>query len=184
MKSYFFQFPTTSIKFYVTFSTTKNRHLLFDISEALMISSPFLLLLCKIWFQLWLNIWFMTKIESVNRWKNPYLKNLILLLFTILWWRSCYSCSWHLSPFEKFLFLFVWSSSQTEVAVIIAPSIQSEVFIFVHFTFVACRSCYSRTIQFPLKQKLLLLLIASFFHAKVVILLHFTLLSCRKCYSR
>ena len=125
----------------------------------------------------------------------PSTKNLLFSFlfpsFRFLPYRSCHSCLFHLLCIQKLLFL------------LISPSSNAEVVIFIHFVFPAYRSFYSSFFHIFLKQKLLFLFISQLFpetvlfvqftspmqklsflfilsccNREVIILLHLTLLLC------
>ena len=105
----------------------------------------------------------------------PSIKNLLFSFlfpsFRFLPYRSCHSSLFHLLCIQKLLFL------------LISPSSNAEVVIFIHFVFPAYRSFYSSFFHIFLKQKLLSAPISPSSHTKAIVLVHFTIVS-RNCSFR
>ena len=139
-------------------------------------------------------------------------KAVILIHFTFVAWRSCYSCLLFLLPTQKLLFLFFSTFSHAKLLFLfVSSSFHAEVFILIlSFNFMEYRSCYYPSFDFTLIHKFLFsffplssdaevpilvhvifLLCRScdfcsfhiFSYAEIIFLVHFTLLSCRNCYS-
>lgn len=106
---------------------------------------------------------------------------LILVDFTVLLCRRCYSCSFMLLPCRDFYFRSVHVHRML-FSLFIPPISNVEDVIFLHFIFLLWRNCYSCSFHLLLMPKLLLSFILFSLYAGVSTLVSFNFAPCTTCY--